>query len=285
MLSLYRRALFPGRTQGVNECIMCHQRGTLIQRDFVQRPNFFAYRAFFECRECGFVFDALGGPTPDSFYEQNYSSDRFDRSAIDFRYRTSEAVELSLCLVNSRITPSRVLEIGPGPGWFMEAFLKCNPETAYDVVELTEYGAETCRKAGAQQVYSLNFETDSRIGDLMGRYDVVVSIHCIEHLFNPLAALANMLRCVKPGGILYLHTPNHGNARENSWFHYTAPDHICFFSEKSFTRLGDVLGYNVLAMQVAYDNNDIISILRPRPGVAWRARRAMLARSQRLPAM
>lgn len=283
MLARSLGALRPRSACSVNRCVMCLREGGLEQRHLVYGKKFFTGRAFYQCRHCGFAFDVLGGPTPDSFYQEHYSADRFDRSSIDFDYRKTEAIDLSMCLANSGVVPHRVLEIGPGPGWFMESFLACNPQSRYDVVELTDYGAEACRQAGAAQVHAINFETENRMAGLAGQYDVVVSIHCVEHLFNPLAALANMLRCVKPGGVLYLHTPNYGNARDKQWFHYTAPDHICFFSPDSFRRLGDVLGYDVPITVVAYDDNDVIALLRPRPGLWWRMRRALLARVQRRP--
>ncbi len=285
MLSTYLRPLLPSSSSRIDRCIMCQTRGSLRQRHAIHKDGFFAGRAFYQCAECGFAYDVLAAPTPDSFYQRNYAADRFDRSGIDFLYRTTEAVDLSMCLDNSGIAPKRVLEIGPGPGWFMESFLACNPETVYDVVELTDFGAESCRAAGAAEVHAINFEDRSAVDGLAGRYDVVVSIHCVEHLFNPMAALANMLRCLKPDGVLYVHTPNYRDDRDENWHHYKAPDHICFFSPESFARLGTLFGYKMAVAIVAYDDNDVIALLRPNPGRLWRMKRALLARSRRHPVL
>jgi len=43
-------------------------------------------------------------------------------------------------------------------------------------------------------------------------FDVVVSCETIEHLPNPQASLAEMARVCRPGGRLYLTTPNYANA-------------------------------------------------------------------------
>lgn len=260
-------------------CIMCRRRGTLVQHRLVRRARFFVGRAFYECRACGFAFDLLGAPVPDAYYGDNYV-ERYDRDSVGFAMRTSEATDFSVSLANSGLSVGCALEIGPGPGWFMEGFLAANPATRYDVVEVSAFGAEACRKAGANHVHTVNFETGADIAGLAGRYDLVVSIHSIEHFFNPLAGFANMLRCVRPGGLLYVHTPNWGNERDADWFHY-APEHLCFFGERSFRALADVLGYDVVAVVVLYDDNDVICVMRPRPGAWWALKRARLARWRR----
>ena len=44
-----------------------------------------------------------------------------------------------------------------------------------------------------------------------GSFDVVISCETIEHLLDPRAALAEMARVCKTGGLLYLTTPNYAN--------------------------------------------------------------------------
>lgn len=283
MLKYIKISLYSGKFKSINECIMCHGKNCLKQKHVVKKKSMDYGQAYYQCEACGFVFSILTNPVSDSFYEEDYNERYCDRTGIDFKYRNDEASELSACLKNSGITPGNVLEVGPGPGWFMEGFLAHNPDSKYDVVELNSMFSDLCKKAGANKVYNYNFEK-SGISNLCGKYDVVVSIHSIEHFFNPLAAFANLLRCVKPGGILYVHTPNSGNARDNNWYHYSE-EHLGFFGADSFRVLGGVLGYDVLASLIAYDNNDIICIMRPRGGLGWRLKRALLARSRRAPVL
>ena len=45
--------------------------------------------------------------------------------------------------------------------------------------------------------------------DFQGRqFDAVVMVHLIEHLYEPVAALRSIHRLLKPGGLLFLETPN-----------------------------------------------------------------------------
>jgi len=41
-----------------------------------------------------------------------------------------------------------------------------------------------------------------------GRYDFVIAAHVIEHMRNPLSAVENWVRVLKPGGLLYLIVPD-----------------------------------------------------------------------------
>jgi SAM-dependent methyltransferase len=49
-------------------------------------------------------------------------------------------------------------------------------------------------------------ETLATLAD--GRYDFVIASHVIEHMTNPIAALAAWLRVLRPGGLLYLVVPD-----------------------------------------------------------------------------
>jgi ubiquinone/menaquinone biosynthesis C-methylase UbiE len=42
-----------------------------------------------------------------------------------------------------------------------------------------------------------------------GAFDVIISCETIEHLINPAVALSEMARVCRPGGALYLTTPNY----------------------------------------------------------------------------
>jgi 2-polyprenyl-3-methyl-5-hydroxy-6-metoxy-1,4-benzoquinol methylase len=52
-------------------------------------------------------------------------------------------------------------------------------------------------------------------------YDVVTMLHVIEHLPQPVAVLREMHRILKPGGILFLETPNY-------WAHYLIEKRLPF---------------------------------------------------------
>jgi SAM-dependent methyltransferase len=75
---------------------------------------------------------------------------------------------------------------------------------------------------------------------LSAKYDVVVMSELIEHLPNPLPYVEDVLRILRPGGVLYLTTPNYGSLQrrlggpEQVVF---PPDHLWGHSRRSVCRL------------------------------------------------
>jgi SAM-dependent methyltransferase len=66
-------------------------------------------------------------------------------------------------------------------------------------------------------------------------YDVVTMNHVIEHVHDPVAALADCRRSLRPGGSLWLATPNIGSLGYtlfgSAWYGLDAPRHLTVFSE------------------------------------------------------
>jgi SAM-dependent methyltransferase len=73
------------------------------------------------------------------------------------------------------------------------------------------------------------------------QFDIVTSLHVIEHVINPKQYVKDLMKLLKPGGLLYLETPNADShllhAEKENYTFLIPPDHIWLFSKKSFTYL------------------------------------------------
>ena len=68
--------------------------------------------------------------------------------------------------------------------------------------------AERLQRVGYDRLIQVDLEDRSAsAGQRSEAYDVVVLLHVIEHLFDPLAALRDIARWVKPGGLIIAGTP------------------------------------------------------------------------------
>lgn len=131
---------------------------------------------------------------------------------------------------------SRLLDIGSGTG----AFIKyCRDR------QIKAYGVDISKDAPFPQwtyqggLKSHNFPTD---------YFDVITIHdSLEHMIDPLGALEEVFRILKPEGKLFLDFPNY-YVKEGQ-HHWKAIEHIWFFTESQTARLLDNLG---LSVQVRY---------------------------------
>lgn len=101
----------------------------------------------------------------------------------------------------------RILDLGAHDGYLSLGIQQRFPEAHIDAIELNEQAAAACNarisgecKVGAaEDAYSL-FETQS--------YDVVVAFELIEHVPNIPLFLAACEQMVKPGGLIYISTPD-----------------------------------------------------------------------------
>jgi SAM-dependent methyltransferase len=126
---------------------------------------------------------------------------------------------------------SRLLEVGCGNGYFLQiAKLIGWHVTGIDV---DSAAVENARKLGVDafesSVYHMPFENDT--------FDIVTMNHVIEHLHDPGAALAEILRILKPRGKLWIGTPNLNSKVHSSagvrWIGLDPPRHLVMFDHHS----------------------------------------------------
>lgn len=90
---------------------------------------------------------------------------------------------------------------------------------------------------------TLNFETDTLPFD-DASIDLAVSLAVIEHLRDPSRFLAEIRRCLKPGGAIYLSTPNFQYDFRNF---YNDPTHRQPYTPTSLEALLNLFGYEDVA--------------------------------------
>jgi 2-polyprenyl-3-methyl-5-hydroxy-6-metoxy-1,4-benzoquinol methylase len=105
---------------------------------------------------------------------------------------------------------SEILNLGSGPFFELERlelsgqrFTLCDIDPRAIELAKQRYGT---RIAGADVVGA-----DGKLPYEDGRFDVLVSMDVIEHVIEPLPWLREALRVIKPGGVLFLTTPNYGS--------------------------------------------------------------------------
>ena len=102
--------------------------------------------------------------------------------------------------------------------------------------------------------------------DLGGRrFDGVYTSEVIEHVVDPNAFLAGIFRLLKPGGVLYLTTPDlrgYRRRRPPGWAPLGAPDHKLYFTPENMRRMLTKHGFS-----------DIRFRFNTKPGIKLFARR------------
>lgn len=180
------------------------------------------------CRDCGMVFQ---NPIPteaalDEFYRERYR-EMYSGSSTpddDFLAEQRERGRVILRRVGARLSPGNsVLDIGCGPGAALEPFRDAGFRVAG--LEPGPYGEWGARNLGLDVktagIDALVSETE--------RYDLVVLSFVLEHLRDPVDALASVARVLAPGGFVHIEVPdllgNHGRLSD-----YVHLAHISYFT-------------------------------------------------------
>jgi len=125
----------------------------------------------------------------------------------------------------------RLLDVGCALGDFLlEA-----KASGWDVegVEISAFAATQARARGLRVATGRLEELDLPAAS----FDVITLYDSVEHLTDPVAALAAVRRLLVPGGIVHLVTPNVGGLQarllQRFWYHYKPGEHLFYFAPRT----------------------------------------------------
>ncbi|OGS19002.1 MAG: hypothetical protein A2219_04335 [Elusimicrobia bacterium RIFOXYA2_FULL_50_26] len=192
------------------------------------------------CTECGLVTQY---PLPAiSTIENAYRQLEDNEYLLEDDCRSMTA-HLSLMTIKRHVKKGTLLDVGCATGIFINAaginFEVCG-------IEPSEWSARVARTAlGEEAVITGTIETAPI---RKAAFDVVTFIDVIEHLHDPKAAIAKAKTLLKPGGLLYLVTPNVRSLSAmllgRYWWGYR-PAHLYYFSVSTMQRLLEENGFVV----------------------------------------
>jgi SAM-dependent methyltransferase len=190
------------------------------------------------CSRCGL------GRTEEGSQAADYWTRRKDgESEAEERYWTDARTEVfrgALSLLQAQAGKGRILDLGGGVGHFAQLALAAGWDAySVDVSEVAVAAAAT-RIGAARALPSIPTEIE-------GTCDAVTLWCVVAHLADPRAVLTDALKALRPGGRLFLTTPNFrfqlryasALARLGRPIDFSAHDHLLHFTEDA---LGRTLG-------------------------------------------
>ena len=108
-------------------------------------------------------------------------------------------------------------------------------------------GFETGWIADRARALGLPLLTEDELASQANTFDVITAIEVLEHIVEPVDALKEMARLLKPGGLLFVTT---GNARpfrgRLAGWRYVVPEiHVSFFEPETLARAMQIAGFDV----------------------------------------
>lgn len=138
----------------------------------------------------------------------------------------------------------RVLDVGCGTGGLLDELRQAGCDV--HGIELNPDSVKTCIDKGldVQCGALLNLEVPEN------SFDTVVLWHALEHLISARKALEKIMRILKPGGRVFIYSPNANSYvaryfREN-WWAWHVPFHFYHFTPATICRLAGDLGFTMV---------------------------------------
>lgn len=152
--------------------------------------------------------------------------------------------------VRSLPAAGRVLDVGCGHGLWVAEIAALGWEARG--IDLDERAVQAGRAAGLDLEVATLAQHAARHA---GTYDAVTLSHVIEHLPDPRAALADVRALLRPGGRVWIATPNlaaQGHRRFGpDWVHLDPPRHLVLFRGSSLPAALTDAGLNDVEVQAA----------------------------------
>ncbi|MFO0569578.1 MAG: class I SAM-dependent methyltransferase [Polyangiaceae bacterium] len=225
-------------------CPLCGGRG--LERRFA-KSGFFIVR----CERCGveLAWPLPGGAEVESIYaDPGY----FSGAEYYLDYVAHEANHRRLARrVLARLGPSgrapRLLDVGAAAGFFLDEARKVGwsavgiePSPSMSAFARDELGLDV--RNGRFDAVELGDE----------RFDLVTFLDSFEHFPDPARVLERAASLLAPRGRVALLTPNAGSPLARvlgrRWPHYTPPEHVFFYAERSLFRLLELHGFEPVAV-------------------------------------
>ena len=199
------------------------------------------------CTTCGFYYlypRVIEGAMQEAYRQPSY----YEGGACGYADTSYTAQESSLRatfkrllhnLADRRLTGGTLLEVGCGYGYLLD---EARPYFDRRVgTEFSLEGAEIARATGAE-VFVGGIEQISA----ERKFDTVLAVQVIEHVYQPLAFVKQLINHTQRGGHIIIATPDIGGvlrkAMGRHWPSFKVPEHVGYFDFRTLSGLMEKAG-------------------------------------------
>lgn len=211
--------------------------------------------ALFKCKVCKVKFqhpmpttEVLDKIYSSEYYDSYYPEKNLGEQKFLFQQRLQKLEDLR------EGKQGKILDMGSGRGIFIEAA----KERGWGCVaqEFSRDAAVALRNRLGVDVVVCNNLTEAKFP--AESFDLVNLNHVLEHLYNPLEAVKEIYRILKPNGIFYCEVPRQNNflnmlsnifGKQDFGFSYL-PEHLFLFGVPSIRLLLNKAGFEIFSSDI-----------------------------------
>ena len=208
---------------------------------------------FFRCSECDILFlDPMPFDKLDEIYPKNYYSFHVSKGRSIAQRVKQLLDDRTFSALTKDIAGPRLsaLDVGGGSGWLLNDLKRADPRVdRTHVVDLDSRAEKIAQENG--HVYHLTtfekLETNER-------FDVILMLNLIEHVTDPIGVLRKAKSLLKPGGRVWIKTPNFDSwdarlFKHRSWGGFHTPRHFVLFTKDSLVKHCQAAGFTVASSE------------------------------------
>jgi len=227
--------MIPRNSLDIKPCSVCgsvQSYGPILSKENDMRGS--GKISLYRCKSCKVVY--LGG-YKNKYVEELYSYYKkytgMPKHEV-YDELTRKSYMKVLDLISSKIDGTCILDVGSGKGDFVEAA----QNQGFDItgIELSKDAVDIANKFNLP-VYNLDFFSDS-IRE--SSKDIVTMFEVIEHVPDPVSFIRRAQAIVKPGGIIYITTPNYNSVDRKilgSRWGAIHREHLTYFTPATLLKL------------------------------------------------
>jgi SAM-dependent methyltransferase len=213
---------------------VCPGCGATELQQFGYKSGYLLWR----CITCGIVFASVRDykMAVDELYEHYYDRARFSTSAV-----VVATLERLVRSCEPFRATNRWLDVGFGEGGMLEVASRLG---------WLSYGTEISPAAiefGKRRAWMVTTDAKSDPRFIKQGFDVITMVELIEHLAEPMALLREAAQLLRPGGLLYITTPNANSLNRRvlglKWSVLSPPEHVAIWSAHGLCRALTATGF------------------------------------------
>lgn len=202
----------------------------------------FGEHKIMRCQDCQvhYLYPRLTESAMHRFYKNDSYFEGGDSGYSDTSYSDQERAlsatfkRLMRNLHKRTLTGGSLLEVGCGYGYLLEEAKeyfsrRVGTDFSPQGVQLASAKADEVHEGGIEQIPAA------------ANFDCVIATHVIEHIYQPLEFVKQLIRRTKPGGTVVLAAPDMGGMLRkvmgHRWASFKIPEHVIYFDAVTLSAL------------------------------------------------
>lgn len=236
------------KKETINTCPVCNSKKT---SSYWAMPGY----KLEKCGNCSMVWDAYPLENIHAQYEKSYFVNPNPKGGYANYFEGMRVNKRTfyerLKRIGKKHKKGKLLDVGCALGDCLVEAKKLGWEDP-EGLEVSEYAYEFAKKKGLK--VKKGFLEKGTYPE--NNFDLVLYQDVIEHIKEPVEELEKVRKILKPGGLVFLVTPDIGGWWKRIlgplWYHYKPEEHIMYFSQESLKKALQKAGFGNIETRRTY---------------------------------